>query len=66
MINRVKAFDGSYHPEMLPRMNCGGIPIFNNEAGYGYFCDTCCAVIGSMSQPQTCKEINNAEARDNQ
>lgn len=44
----------------LPKMNCGGTPILDRESTIGaYFCDRCFAVIGSMSQPAHCVEIND-------
>lgn len=52
-----RAFDGSIVPNTLPRMPCGGVPVFDQESGYAYRCDTCFAVIGSVSQPQRCKDL---------
>jgi hypothetical protein len=56
------AFDGTRVPTELPRMNCGGIPIFDMESGYAYRCDRCFAVIGSMGQSEKCKTMNAAAA----
>ena len=52
------AFDGSIVPDRLKSMNCGGIPIFDVYSGMSYICDKCLAVIGSLSQSEYCKEIN--------
>lgn len=54
-----RAFDGSYVPAALNRMNCGGVPLFDRDSGMSYRCNKCWAVIGSVSQPQHCKNINN-------
>lgn len=35
---------------------CGGIAIFDDGAGFGYRCLDCGAVIGSIGQPQRCKD----------
>lgn len=53
-----KAFDGSYAPDVLPKMKCGGTPIFDHDSGYSYRCDRCWAVIGSVAQPKECVEEN--------
>jgi hypothetical protein len=51
-----KAFDGSYAPDKLPALPCGGIPYFDNDSGYAYRCDSCMAVIGSVGMPKDCKD----------
>jgi hypothetical protein len=44
------------------RLPCGGVAQFDEvagpatEAGYGYRCEDCMAVIGSVGQSQRCKE----------
>lgn len=53
-----RSFDGCIVPDFLDRMPCGGLPVFDNGSGYGYRCEDCGAVIGSMGQSQRCKEIN--------
>lgn len=53
-----KAFDGTLVPASLPKMPCGGTPHFDEASGYAYRCDVCFAVIGSVSQPNRCKELN--------
>lgn len=58
------AVDGSFAPDELPKMNCGGVPIFDNASGCAYRCDKCMAIIGSISQPDDCKEINMQYADD--
>jgi hypothetical protein len=51
--------DGHRVPAILDQMPCGGTPIFDHESGtYSYRCDSCFAVIGSIGQPQSCKDIN--------
>jgi hypothetical protein len=59
-----KAFDGTIVPDKLPKMNCGGTPIFDSRSGYAYFCDTCMCVIGSAGQPKSCKDINDSNAAE--
>ncbi|BAU40162.1 hypothetical protein [Ralstonia phage RSP15] len=58
------AFDGTFAPNTLPMMKCGGTPVFDQESGYAYRCDYCFAVIGSVSQPDRCKEINENGGND--
>ena len=41
-------------PMNLP---CGGVAYFDESSGISYRCDTCYAVVGSISQPKHCKEI---------
>jgi len=53
-----RAFDGSLVPAVLDKMNCGGVPVFDRESGMSYRCDKCWAVIGSVGQPQSCKDMN--------
>lgn len=52
------AIDGSYTPEKLDKMKCGGVPWFDHESGHAYRCDLCNAVIGSVGQSKRCKIIN--------
>ena len=40
-------------PIFLP---CGGIAFFDIESGISYRCEVCCAVVGSIGQPQHCKD----------
>lgn len=56
-----KAIDGSSVPAKLETMKCGGTPMFDYESGCTYFCDVCFATIGSISQPQSCKDINDEQ-----
>ena len=55
-----RAFDGTIVPNTLPRLPCGGIPVFDEESGCAYRCDACFAVIGSVSQPKRCIDMNTA------
>lgn len=54
------AFDGSQVPTRQPKLACGGVPVFDSESGYSYRCDKCFATIGSIGQPESCKQINAA------
>lgn len=47
-------------PIQLP---CGGTAYFDEGAGYGYRCWDCMAVVGSIGQPQSCKDA--AQKYDN-
>lgn len=40
-------------PIYLP---CGGTAYFDEGAGYGYRCEDCMAVVGSIGQPRSCAE----------
>ena len=42
-----------YDPIKLP---CGGIAYFDEGAGYGYRCELCMAVVGSIGMPSRCRE----------
>lgn len=35
---------------------CGGIATFDDGAGYGYRCEDCGAVIGSVGMPKRCQD----------
>lgn len=65
-MNTSRAFDGTVVAAQLPTLACGGTPIFDVESGMSYRCDTCLAVIGSIGQPQSCKEINAQAATESQ
>ena len=43
-------------PEQCIRLPCGGLAEFDEGAGFGYRCWDCMAVVGSIGQPQHCKE----------
>lgn len=43
----------NYDPMFLP---CGGTAYFDVESGTSYRCETCFAVVGSIGQPQRCKD----------
>ena len=34
---------------------CGGVARFDDGAGYGYRCEDCMAVVGSIGMPRSCK-----------
>ena len=42
-----------YPPIHLP---CGGTAIFDESSGISYRCENCMAVVGSIGQPQSCKD----------
>ena len=44
---------GLTKPMQLP---CGGVAYFDFESGISYRCETCGAVVGSIGQPDECKE----------
>ncbi len=46
-------YEEKLDPMYLP---CGGTAYFDEGAGYGYRCWTCMAVVGSIGQPQSCKD----------
>jgi len=35
---------------------CGSVAHFDHGAGYGYRCEMCNAVLGSIGQPRSCRE----------
>lgn len=35
---------------------CGGVARFDESSGISYRCEDCMAVVGSIGQPQSCKE----------
>lgn len=51
------AFDGSFAPDTLPAMPCGGIPEFDDGSGFSYRCDQCGATVGSISMPPECQSM---------
>jgi hypothetical protein len=38
---------------------CGGTGYFDESSGYSYRCESCMAVVGSIGQPQRCKDENS-------
>ncbi len=50
-----RAFDGSYAPDTMPMLPCGGVPEFDHESGCAYRCWQCMAVLGSMAMSASCK-----------
>jgi hypothetical protein len=45
------------------RLPCGGVAYYDQDSGIAYRCGQCLAVVGSIGQPQECKDI--AEKWDN-
>lgn len=58
------AFDGTVVPASLPKMNCGGIPVWDYDSEAGYICNSCFVVIGSVGQSDYCKKINQQRNED--
>ncbi len=48
--------DGEVQLRPMP-LPCGGTAYFDEGAGYGYRCGDCMAVVGSIGQPQHCKDV---------
>lgn len=42
-----------FDPMNLP---CGGVAYWDESSGISYRCEVCGAVVGSIGQPQSCKE----------
>lgn len=40
---------------------CGSTASFDDGAGYGYRCDYCGAVVGSVGMPRRCKDLYDME-----
>ena len=40
---------------------CGSTASFDDSAGYGYRCDYCGAVVGSIGMPRQCKDLYDME-----
>lgn len=38
------------------RLPCGGTAYWDESSGISYRCEVCGAVVGSIGQPQSCKE----------
>ena len=50
-----RAFDGSYAPDQLPMLPCGGVPEFDHQSGMSYRCRQCMAVLGSVAMSDSCR-----------
>ena len=46
-------FEFNTQPMLLP---CGGRAVFDESSGISYRCEHCMAVVGSIGQPQRCKD----------
>jgi len=44
------------HEMDIMRLPCGGTAYFDEGSGISYRCELCGAVVGSIGQPQQCKE----------
>lgn len=44
------------HPMDVMKLPCGGIAYFDEDSGISYRCELCGAVVGSIGQPQSCKD----------
>ena len=49
------AFDGSRVP-LYQYLPCGNRATFDSDSGISYRCDQCWAVVGSIGQPEECKQ----------
>jgi hypothetical protein len=38
------------------KLPCGSVAYFDPDSGISYRCETCFAVVGSIGQPQSCRE----------
>ena len=48
---------GGWAREMKPiKLPCGGRAVFDESSGISYRCEDCMAVVGSIGQPQRCKD----------
>lgn len=45
------------------KLPCGGVAYFDHDSGISYRCEYCGAVVGSIGQPQSCKDA--AQKYDN-
>jgi len=36
---------------------CGATAFFNYDAGYGYICQNCLMVVGSVGAPRECRDL---------
>jgi len=43
-------------PDALMFLPCGGTAWFDTSSGIAYRCEDCGAVVGSIGQPQSCKD----------
>lgn len=50
-----QAFDGTQVP-LYQYLPCGNRATFDSDSGISYRCDQCWAVVGSIGQPQHCKD----------
>lgn len=60
----IRSIYGAMVEAKLPTMPCGGTPLFDSDSGCAYRCDTCFAVLGSIGQPERCKQINKEQPHD--
>ena len=51
-MNNEDLFQNIIAPINLP---CGGTALFDEGAGFGYRCEDCMAVVGSIGMPRACK-----------
>ena len=52
-IPMVQSFDGAWVP-LFQHQPCGSTAEF--DGNHSYRCELCCAVVGSIAQPQHCKD----------
>jgi len=46
-------------PELID-LPCGSKGVWNYSSGYGYICEQCFCVVGSVSQPKNCQGVTEA------
>ena len=56
---RVYVEDHNCYVEETIHLPCGASAHFCHEAGFGYRCEDCMAVVGSIAQPKHCVEAEN-------
>jgi hypothetical protein len=50
-------FDNETIPETI-KLECGATAHFDHGSGYGYRCEECMAVVGSIAQPKRCVDLD--------
>lgn len=53
--------DGSWMHLPPIKTACGNTASFDDGAGYGYRCDYCGSVVGSIGMPRRCKDLYEME-----
>jgi hypothetical protein len=54
---QIQDLQDAYYPlHDRMRLPCGGIAYFDEASGISYRCEVCMAVVGSIGQPDWCKD----------